>query len=129
MRSVQGGRLGSGRRVRTRRALASREPGEADHVRTLLRNVAEGARCNLALQQQIVGNSILDLFPAHWKSTCRGGRSQPSRPRSRPSSASATGAVLDEHQREKQPDWTFDAEYSGKWPADRLDDHRAPQEI
>jgi len=33
-------------------------------------------------------------------------------------------AVLDEHQRTLQPDWTHDEVYSGKWPADRLDDHR-----
>jgi hypothetical protein len=37
--------------------------------------------------------------------------------------------VLDEHQATKQPDWTFDAEYSGKSPADRLDDHRAHETL
>ena len=40
-----------------------------------------------------------------------------------------SGAHLDEHQFAKQPDWTYDAEYSGKWPADRLDEHRAPEEL
>jgi hypothetical protein len=37
-------------------------------------------------------------------------------------------AVLDLHQAEKQPDWTF-GEYSGKSPADRLDDHRAHEAL
>jgi hypothetical protein len=38
-------------------------------------------------------------------------------------------AVLDERQVRKQPDWTYDEVYSGKWPADRLDDHREHLEL
>ena len=33
-------------------------------------------------------------------------------------------ARLDERHRQKQPDWTYDAVYSGQSPADRFDDHR-----
>jgi hypothetical protein len=35
-------------------------------------------------------------------------------------------AVLDSGHRDKQPDWTYDEEYSGQSPADRLSEHRAP---
>ena len=34
-------------------------------------------------------------------------------------------AVLDERHRDKQPDWTYGAEYSGKAPADLMDEHRS----
>ena len=37
--------------------------------------------------------------------------------------------MLDARQGQKQPDWTYDVTYSGKWPADRLDDHRAHDTI
>lgn len=37
--------------------------------------------------------------------------------------------VPDAAHRGKQPDWTYDDVYSGKWPADWLDDHRAPQPL
>ena len=38
-------------------------------------------------------------------------------------------AELDVRQLAKQPDWTFDAVDSGQWPADRLDEHREPQQL
>ena len=37
-------------------------------------------------------------------------------------------AVLDEEHARKQPDWTYDDHWSGKAPADRLDDHRSHHE-
>jgi hypothetical protein len=37
-------------------------------------------------------------------------------------------ATLDGDFAHKQPDWTFGDHWSGKSPADRLDDHRAPEE-
>jgi len=38
-------------------------------------------------------------------------------------------AVLDLHAAEKQPDWSFEPEWNGKSPADRLDDHRAHEAL
>jgi hypothetical protein len=38
-------------------------------------------------------------------------------------------ATVDEHHRAKQPDWTYDNEDSGQWPADRLAEHRIPEEL
>ncbi len=37
-------------------------------------------------------------------------------------------AMLDTEHARKQPDWTFGDHWSGKSPADRLDDHRARHE-
>ena len=37
-------------------------------------------------------------------------------------------AILDEEHARKQPDWTFGDHWSGKAPADRLDDHRSHHE-
>jgi hypothetical protein len=37
-------------------------------------------------------------------------------------------AVLDEREREKQPDWSYDAVYSGKWPATRST-HRSTEDF
>ena len=87
--------------------------------------MAEGARCNLATQQQVVVGSVLERFPdlvaAH-----ADGRA----PAVDPAPIAAIvdlvdgRAVLDDAQRTKQPDWTHDEVDSGQWPADRLDDHR-----
>jgi hypothetical protein len=37
----------------------------------------------------------------------------------------AQQTVVDERFRRKQPDWTYDAVWSGKSPVDLLTDHRA----
>ena len=39
------------------------------------------------------------------------------------------GAHLDESFAGKQPDWTYDAEDSGKTPVERLTDHRADEPV
>ncbi len=112
-------------------AIVAGEHG-GDAAETRLRNrlgsVADGARCNLASQQQAVVGSILDRFTdvqRHVKHALG------------PIEPVPIGAIvdivdgrarLDEHQADKQPDWTIDAEDSGQAPADRLDDHRAPHE-
>ena len=38
-------------------------------------------------------------------------------------------ARIDEHHLEKQPDWTYDATDSGKTPAERLGEHREPEQL
>ena len=37
--------------------------------------------------------------------------------------------MLNDRHRQKQPDWSYDAEDSGKWPAERFDEHRAPEAL
>jgi NADH:ubiquinone oxidoreductase subunit F (NADH-binding) len=101
---------------------SERDLGE---VRTRLELVTEGARCNLATQQQVVVGSVLERFPDLVAAHVAGeaGAVDPL-----PIAAIADlvdgRAVLDDAQRSKQPDWTHDEVDSGQWPADRLDDHR-----
>src|SRR5262245_61877236 len=99
----------------------------ADRARIddLLVSVPEGARCNLAYQQQAIVGSVLalapDLVDAHLR------REVPAEPEQiAPIVGLQEGrAVLDERQAQKQPDWRYGPEDSGQWPADRLDEHRA----
>jgi NADH-quinone oxidoreductase subunit F len=83
--------------------------------------VADNARCNLALQHQLVVGDIRRLFPsegaAHAHAIVR-----PVEPELIAAIVDIEDgqAVLDERQREKQPDWSYDAVDSGKWPATRF---------
>jgi NADH:ubiquinone oxidoreductase subunit F (NADH-binding) len=91
-----------------------------------LRTVADGARCFLATQQEVVVRSLLDRFPeaviAHYD-----GRAEPTEPRLVAELVALRDgeATVDERHRDKQPDWTYGAEDSGQSPADRLDEKRA----
>ena len=97
--------------------------GVADHVRT----VADGARCFLAHQQQRVIGSVLDLFPDVLRAHVEG-RVAEIEPELIAPIVDFDGdrAVLDERQRDKQPDWTYGDVDSGQAPADRLADAEAP---
>lgn len=101
-------------------------PRDLDEIRTRLELVPEGARCNLATQQQVVVGSVLGRFPelvaAHLAGDAPAVEPLPMAPLV---DLVDGQAVLDEAQRTKQPDWTHDAVDSGQWPADRLDEHRA----
>jgi NADH-quinone oxidoreductase subunit F len=116
--------------VLDRLARSTPHPDDLDVLHARLTSVADGARCNLATQQQVVVGSVLELFPdtisahAHHDAP-------PVEPALIAAIADVGGGVvvLDPHQAAKQPDWTFDAVDSGKWPADRLDDHREPEEL
>ncbi len=98
---------------------------DTDELATHLDTVTEGARCNLATQQQIVVGSVLRLFPdlvrAHAERAVAGVEPFPI-------AAIADlvdgRAVPDPDQATKQPDWSHDAVDSGQWPADRFDDPR-----
>ncbi|MET0276250.1 MAG: NADH-ubiquinone oxidoreductase-F iron-sulfur binding region domain-containing protein [Acidimicrobiia bacterium] len=104
-------------------------PDDLDLLRERLTTVTDGARCNLATQQQVVTESILlqfgDSAQAHAAQEVPGVSPAPI-------AAIATlveGRVaLEAEQADKQPDWTHDPIDSGQWPADRLDDHREPKE-
>ena len=37
--------------------------------------------------------------------------------------------TFDDTQARKQPDWTFEEPWSGRYPADRLDDHRSHESL
>jgi len=108
--------------------LTASEPGPSDleELATRLDLVTEGARCNLATQQQVVIGSIVDGHPDVVTAHAEGHA-----PATTPTPIAELReivdgrGVLDEAQQTKQPDWTHEAVDSGQWPADRLDDHRA----
>jgi NADH:ubiquinone oxidoreductase subunit F (NADH-binding) len=98
---------------------------DVDEIGHHLAIVADGARCNLATQQQVVIGSVLQNFPAA-VSAHLGGDARGTEPWFVAELAGIVDgrAVLQEAQRTKQPDWTHDPVDSGQWPADRLDDPR-----
>ena len=105
-------------------------PDDVDNLHRRLATVADGARCNLATQQQVVVGSVLELFDD--VITAHAARETPG---VAPELIAAMSAIhdgvaeLDVRQLAKQPDWTFDEVDSGQWPADRLDDHREPEPL
>jgi NADH-quinone oxidoreductase subunit F len=86
-----------------------------------LASVADGARCALATQQQLVVGSALRLFPEAFAAHARG--EQPAAPTE--VIAELVDIVdgvaqLDEQHLAKQPDWSYDPVDSGQAPVDRL---------
>jgi NADH:ubiquinone oxidoreductase subunit F (NADH-binding) len=104
---------------RVRRSVADDQDLVAIEQR--LRTVVEGARCDLAAQYQLVLRSILDDFADEIDAHVRG-RTAAAPPELIASIVDIDGATatLDESHLRKQPDWTFDARWSGKLPPDRL---------
>ena len=107
-------------------ARLSRSEPEADDVEVLRAacdTISVGARCALARQHEAIIRSLLDRFgpalDAH-------AAVPPTAPGAEPALVAAlvdikgSVAVVDKHHADKQPDWTYNAEDSGKWPADRL---------
>jgi len=96
----------------------------------LLDRVTESARCNLAYQQHDVVDSVLELFLDRFQDHVTGALAGVEPEPIVPILDIVDGrAVLDLHAATKQPDWGFDKEWSGKSPADRLDDHRAHEAL
>lgn len=89
--------------------------------------VTDGARCNLAAQQQAVAVSITRIGSRDIAAHVEGD----ARPAGRFLVAELTalddrGATIDGRHVGKQPDWTYGDLDSGQTPADRLTDRRAP---
>lgn len=98
---------------------------DLERVQALLVGVIDGARCNLASQQQTVVGSVLGLFDDEVRAHVDHGAAPVEPVLIAPVVDIVDGlATHDERQRDKQPDWTFDPTYSGQWPADRLGEHR-----
>ena len=98
---------------------------DLDTLERRLVTVTDGARCFLATQQQLVVNSLLATFPdalaVHARRPPLAQVVEPVLVAEIERLDPGERAVLDEGHRDKQPDWTFDAEDSGEAPADRLD--------
>jgi NADH:ubiquinone oxidoreductase subunit F (NADH-binding) len=101
-------------------------PADVEQIRRRVRTVATGARCNLAVQQQVVVASLLDqwgrLVDAHAEGAAPGA---PTIPVAELLDVDETGVTIDGRQRTKQPDWTHDPTWGGESPVDRFRDHRA----
>jgi NADH:ubiquinone oxidoreductase subunit F (NADH-binding) len=88
--------------------------------------VADGARCSIGTQQQVVVNGLLEHFAADVHDHISGAA-----PAANPLLVAelvdirGTTAEVDERHATKQPDWTHDHEWSGEAPVDRFTDHRA----
>jgi NADH:ubiquinone oxidoreductase subunit F (NADH-binding) len=109
--------------ILTRIACGEGRAGDAEALPSHVATVTDEARCALAGQQQRVIGSLLSLFPAavqdHFEDSAA-----PDDPVLIASLVDITDdgeAIVEERQRAKQPDWTFDEEDSGQSPADRLD--------
>lgn len=99
-------------------------------VRARLDTVADGARCALGTQHQVVVGSLLDRFAdevtAHLETRAPGAE---------PALIAAlvdiveSRAIWDDRHRLKQPDWTYEPEWSGKAPVERFAEHRPGQSL
>jgi NADH-quinone oxidoreductase subunit F len=99
-------------------------------LRSRIAKVADGARCSLATQQQVVAGSLLDEFADDVEAHLDGRtRSTQTRLVAELIDIADGVARSDERHREKQPDWTYDPVDSGQSPAARLGEHRDPQAL
>jgi NADH:ubiquinone oxidoreductase subunit F (NADH-binding) len=104
-------------------------------ISSRLQSVTNEARCNLALQQQIVVGSLIARCGDRLRSAL--GAAIPAdvveAARARllvPLLDIVDGtAVFDEQEAKKQPDWTFDVVDSGTYPAQRLQDVPVETEV
>ncbi len=104
------------------------EDHDLETIKKRVSTVADGARCYLATQHQNVLASLLELFPDDVAAHLSGEAPAVERELIAELVDIDDGrATWDERHREKQPDWTYDEEDSGKVPAERYGDHRAPE--
>lgn len=101
-------------------------PEDLVTVNDKLLTVADGARCNLAVQQQAVVGSLLKAFDQQITAMFEPDATPVAVQLIAPLVDIGTqGATVDTTQADKQPDWTYDELDSGKTPVERFTDHRA----
>ncbi|HEV7524700.1 MAG TPA: NADH-ubiquinone oxidoreductase-F iron-sulfur binding region domain-containing protein [Acidimicrobiia bacterium] len=115
--------------------LAMTTRGEAtkrnvDELRACISTVADGARCSLATQQQVVADGLLEHFPADVDAHIDK-RLHSDAPHVFAELVDIVDGVarIDERHAAKNPDWTYDSIDSGKTPAERLGEHREPEAL
>jgi NADH-quinone oxidoreductase subunit F len=106
------------------------DSSDLDAIRKELGTVADGARCYLATQQQTLVTSLIERFAGELEAHIDGA-AEPVEPLLVAEMVGIDGydAVIDERFAEKQPDWTHSDRWGGQLPAERLGEHRAPQEL
>ncbi len=93
-----------------------------------LQTITSGARCSLATQHQVLIGSVLDCFGAEMRAhDPRGADNAPTAWIAPIGALTADGVVYDSDALRKQPDWSFDETWSGKFPADLLTQHVAEE--
>jgi NADH:ubiquinone oxidoreductase subunit F (NADH-binding) len=104
---------------------------DLDAAARSLVTIADGARCNLASQQQAVVGAILEGWDDELVRRATGDV-----PSVEPYFVAEVVTIddegdvaLDEARRTKQPDWTHDVPWSGSYPADELGDHASRHDI
>jgi len=115
--------------------------GDRIAVDTLLDTIADGARCNLATQHQLVVRSILDTFDDAVRVHLQSGYT-PVEPVLITELMSLDGGLdaIDDSFLSKRSDWTFNDDSSparrtgpvddpGRSPVDRFGDHRSGQNV
>ena len=108
--------------ILTRVVCGQHEPGDGEALASHVVTVTDEARCGLAGQQQRVVGSLLELFPDAVQAHCEDSAVPDDAVLIAPLVDIEDGrAIVDDRQRAKQPDWTFDETDSGQSPADRLD--------
>jgi NADH:ubiquinone oxidoreductase subunit F (NADH-binding) len=97
-------------------------------VRRLASTVGDRARCSLATQHQDVIGSIIERFGDELEAHVGRFGEGAVAPVLIAELKDIRGdeAIFDVHHRDKQPDWSYGPEDSGKVPAERLGDHRNP---
>jgi NADH:ubiquinone oxidoreductase subunit F (NADH-binding) len=106
------------------------EENELQEIADRVATVGDRARCYLALQHQAVLSSVIERFAeplrAHVSGAAEGVEPVLI---AEMVDIQRTRTIVDERFRDKQPDWTYDEEYSGQSPADRFGEHRSPQDL
>jgi NADH-quinone oxidoreductase subunit F len=102
---------------------------DLDLVRKRIATVGDRARCSLAGQQQAVIGSILDAFGVEFDAHVLhlADAAEPTLITELREIDADGVARWDPDFRRRQPDWTYDEEWSGKVPADLQADHRRPE--
>jgi len=104
------------------------DPRNLERVHNHLSRVADRARCPLAGQQETVVGRLVQLFPGSFDSHVEGRvDASPPWPVVPVVGFEDGKAVLDLHQLEKQPDWTYDEVDSGTFPAARYSNLNATE--
>jgi len=94
-------------------------PHDMVEIERRIQTVAYGARCYLAIQQETVLNSIIEHFRSEFDAHLAG-TAEPTQPVFIAELINIEGgrATYDERHRSKQPDWSFNATYSGYVPVE-----------
>ena len=107
-------------------AASSADEHDLDVLRDRAATVTDGARCNLAHQQQAVTVSLTRIG-SRAIADHLSGQAEPAGPFvvAEIVDIDDRGAIVDLGHADKQPDWTYDEVDSGQAPADRLAERRA----